>query len=79
MSRLNAAPARDPLADTLINVQQVRALIGASRAFIHDAVRKGRFPAPAVRATRFTRWRLSDVNGWIADPDAWLNKAKGSQ
>lgn len=51
----------------LADINDVKALTRMGRSWIHDAVRKGEFPAPVIREPRFTRWRLADVRAWLAD------------
>ena len=45
-----------------------------------QAVRDGRAPQPAIRRPRFTRWRASDVRGWLAgmanDSTVTIQRAK---
>lgn len=44
-----------------------------SRSHIYNLMQRGKFPQPAVRmGTRFTRWAACDVDGWIADPQGWI-------
>lgn len=38
---------------------------GLSVSHWHNLVRLGQAPAPALRAHRFTRWRLKDVRAWL--------------
>jgi predicted DNA-binding transcriptional regulator AlpA len=43
-----------------------------SRAHLHALVREKRFPAPALRiGPRYTRWKASDVQAWLSDPQGW--------
>jgi prophage regulatory protein len=46
-------------------------MIGASRSWPWKLARDGRFPQPIKLSARCTRWRLSDVRAWMADPLAW--------
>lgn len=58
----------------LLAAREVCQLTGVSRAHWHSMVKEGRAPSPALRwGTRFTRWRASDVQKWLADPQAWLD------
>lgn len=57
--------------DRLINDRQVAHLIGASRSWPWKLARAGRFPQPIRLSGRCTRWRLSDVQAWMSDPEAW--------
>ncbi|OQW88311.1 MAG: hypothetical protein BWK72_08440 [Rhodoferax ferrireducens] len=57
----------------LMAAKEVCQLTGVSRAHWHSLVKEGRAPAPALRwGTRFTRWKSSDVQGWLADPQGWI-------
>ena len=62
----------------LLAAKSVIPLTGSSRAHFYDLVREGKFPAPAFKdGTRFTRWRASDVQSWLADPQAWIDANAG--
>lgn len=60
-------PALPPVweRDALIDIRGVQALTCMSTSWIHDAIRRGRFPAPVIRETRCTRWRVGDVRDWL--------------
>jgi predicted DNA-binding transcriptional regulator AlpA len=62
-----ALPAVPPaLAEfALIDVRQVSAACGLSAHTWQRLVRAGAAPQPAVRAPRYTRWRLADVRTWL--------------
>jgi len=49
----------------LIDVRQVSAACGLSAHTWQRLVRAGAAPQPAVRAPRYTRWRLADVRAWL--------------
>lgn len=51
----------------LADINDLEALTRMKRSWLHQAVRDGRFPAPAIREPRCTRWKLADVRAWIAD------------
>lgn len=54
------------LADVaLIDANACAASGGMSISQWHNLVRDGVAPQPAVRATRFTRWRITDVRGFL--------------
>ena len=57
--------------DRLITDKEVAHLLGASRSWPWKLVRAGKFPAPVKLSARCTRWRLSVVREWMADPQAW--------
>ena len=50
----------------LADINDLEALTRMKRSWLHQAVREGRFPAPAIREPRCTRWKLADVRAWIA-------------
>lgn len=57
----------DALTDAaLIDGPTCAAVGDASLSWWHEEVRAGRAPQPAIRRSRFTRWRLADVRAfWI--------------
>lgn len=57
--------------DRLITDKEVAHLLGSSRSWPWKLVRAGKFPAPVKLSVRCTRWRLSAVKEWMADPQAW--------
>ncbi|MDE2565330.1 MAG: hypothetical protein KGL50_06065 [Burkholderiales bacterium] len=73
-TRKQVSPAPpDALADVaLINAETCAAAGGMSVNWWQGQVRAGLAPAPAIRATRCTRWRLSEVKAF------WLGHAQQS-
>jgi len=63
--------------DRLITDKEVARLLGASRSWPWKLVRDGKFPKPIKLSARCTRWRLSSVQAWMADPSAWQGCQKG--
>lgn len=57
--------------DRLITDKEVAHLLGASRSWPWKLVQAGKFPVPVRITPRCTRWRLSEVKRWMADPQAW--------
>lgn len=57
--------------DRLITDKEVAHLLGASRSWPWKLAQAGKFPAPIKLSARCTRWRLSAVREWMADPQAW--------
>lgn len=57
--------------DRLITDKEVAHLLGASRSWPWKLVQEGKFPTPIKLSARCTRWRLSAVREWMADPQAW--------
>jgi predicted DNA-binding transcriptional regulator AlpA len=65
---VHARPTPADMADVaLADINDLRALTRMSASWIHDAVRKGEFPAPAIRESRCTRWRLADIRSYLAE------------
>ena len=63
-----ARPLPADLADVaLIDAQTCAAGGGMSVSWWHEKVRAGRAPAPAVRMSRCTRWKLSAVAAFWRD------------
>jgi predicted DNA-binding transcriptional regulator AlpA len=57
------AAAADP--DALLAIPVVQALTGKGRSTIYGDVMHGRFPPPAIRSRRYSRWRAADVRRWL--------------
>lgn len=53
--------------DALIDIGGVQLLICMSSSWVHAAVREGEFPAPVIRLSRCTRWRIGDVRAWLIE------------
>jgi prophage regulatory protein len=61
--------------DRLITDREVAHLLGASRSWPWKLARDGRFPKPIQLSSRCTRWRLSDVQAFMANPQSWTQGA----
>jgi prophage regulatory protein len=58
--------------DRIIRIRTVLARSGLSRSTLYRKIEKGTFPKQ-VRINDYCRgWRESEINLWIADPEAWL-------
>lgn len=57
--------------DRFITDREVAHLLGASRSGVWKLAQAGRLPAPVRLTSKFTRWRLSSIQAWMADPQAW--------
>ena len=45
-----------------------------SRAHLYSMLARKQFPQPALRCgPRFTRWKASDVQAWLADPQGFIS------
>jgi predicted DNA-binding transcriptional regulator AlpA len=57
----------------LMAAKQIVKAVNISRAHLHSLVKAKKFPAPALKeGPRYTRWRASDVQAWLADPQAYI-------
>lgn len=65
--------------DALIDVKAVCLLIGMSTSWAHAEVAAGRFPAPAIRGSRCTRWRAGTVRQWLRDRIAAASAAEAEE
>ena len=52
--------------DRLIGMSELVTLTGLGRSTLYRHVAAGTFPAPVMAAPKARRWRLSDVQQWIA-------------
>lgn len=44
-----------------------------SKSHLYNLMARGQFPQPALRCgPRFTRWKASDVQEWLTDPQGWI-------
>lgn len=73
---------RDLTDVALLDINDVCTAVRMSKSWVHEQVRAGRFPQPAVKRPRCTRWRLSDVRAhlveWAAQPAAEGSPAMSS-
>lgn len=70
MDRQTQTPADTWLG--LMASKEIVKTVKISRAHLHALVREKRFPAPALRiGPRYTRWKASDVQAWLADPGGY--------
>lgn len=53
--------------DALIDIGGVQLLVCMSSSWVHAAVREGGFPAPVIRESRCTRWRIGSVRDWLIE------------
>ena len=60
--------------ESLLAVPDITKLGRFSKAHLYSMLGRGQFPQPALRCgPRFTRWKASDVQAWLADPQGWIN------
>ena len=64
------APSSQPLhaaqlADALLRLPTVQAIVGLSKTTIYTLVARREFPQPIRRGNRCTRWRSADVTAWL--------------
>ena len=51
----------------LADINDLKALTRMSASSIHQSIRNGEFPAPAIRGSRCTRWRMADVHSYLTE------------
>jgi predicted DNA-binding transcriptional regulator AlpA len=45
-----------------------------SKSHLYNLMARGHFPKPSIRSgSRFTRWNASEVDRWLADPQAYID------
>lgn len=54
------------MSPSLLNLAEVRQLIGLGKSQLYRLIADGDFPAP-VKIRRSSRWLSSEVDGWIHD------------
>ena len=52
--------------DRLIRLDEVLEMCGISRSELYRQIADGRFPRPVKVGLRAVRWRLSEVEAWMA-------------
>ena len=57
-----------PAIDRLLRVTEILPLVGFGRTSLYNKVADGTFPAPVKIGLRASRWRLSAITAWLADP-----------
>ena len=53
--------------DRLMKVNEVLEMVGLARPTLYCRIKAGTFPRPVKAGKRAARWRLSEVQQWIAD------------
>jgi prophage regulatory protein len=57
----------------LMAAKTITKAVNISRAHLYNMLARGLFPKPVLRCgPRFTRWKASDVQAWLADPQGWI-------
>jgi len=54
-----------------ITDREVARMLDASRSGVWKWSKEGKFPAPIKLSARCTRWRLSEVQAWMVNPQDW--------
>lgn len=64
--------------DRFINVKEAAYLTGFGTSTVWAKLKKNLFPKPIRISTGMTRWRLSDIQKYMNDPQAWVkNNTEG--
>ena len=65
-----------PLAEIWVGLMASKEIVATakiSRAHLYSMLARGQFPQPALRCgPRFTRWKASDIQAWLADPQGFI-------
>ena len=56
--------------DRLLRRREVEQMTGLSTTTLYKCMKDGTFPKPVRLTVRAVRWRLSDINAWIAEQTA---------
>ena len=54
-----------PPTERMLRIEEVKEMTGLSRTTIYARIDEGKFPAPVRDGKRCSRWRLSDVQGYL--------------
>ena len=54
------------MTETILRKPRVLAAIGMGNTWLHEAVKRGEFPAPMKLGARAVGWKRSDVEHWLA-------------
>jgi len=54
------------MTETILRKPRVLAAIGMGNTWLHEAVKRGEFPAPMKLGARAVGWKCSDVEHWLA-------------
>ena len=57
--------------DRIVRVKTVIARTSLSRSTIYRKIVEGTFPARITISNKGSGWRESDIDRWVADPEAW--------
>lgn len=57
---------QDALPPALVNVREACRFLGIARASLYRLLKAGNLPRP-VKLGRSTRWRVSDLQSWVAE------------
>ena len=61
------------LGDRLLRRNEVEAMIAVSTATLYKMIKEGRFPSAVHLGAGTVRWRLSEVQSWLASLEAHQN------
>ena len=67
-AKTDLPPVPPALADVaMIDGPSIAAAAAISLSSLHELVRNGNAPQPAIRQSRCTRWRMADVRAWLIE------------
>jgi prophage regulatory protein len=58
-----------------LSMKDLKQLLGKSAPSIYRWISEGSFPRPVKLGGNSSGWRLSDYEGWAADPDSYRSEA----
>ncbi len=77
-SYLNSIHLNELPIDRFVCVKETSYLTGQAVSTVWRKVKLGAFPKPIRISAGMTRWRLSDIQKYMEDPQAWIeNNAEG--
>lgn len=65
--------------DRFITVKEAAYTTGFGVSTVWSKVKKGLFPQPVRISNGMTRWRLSDIQAFIASPNDWVSNNNSSK
>ena len=60
----------------LLRLSEVQCLVGLKKTAIYSRVGAGLFPEPLKLGERCVRWRVEDIEAWLANPTSLPNQSK---
>ncbi|QIM62909.1 hypothetical protein A1D29_06190 [Pasteurellaceae bacterium Orientalotternb1] len=55
-----------PIKPQLLSIKELIAMLNLSKTTIYALLKQGKFPPPFMQGSRCTRWKMADVENWLA-------------